>query len=1045
MSTPLQEFRAESSSEIVTIPTFVDPVTKEHIVRWKDIRQRFENVKYVLNGTTSVLLLTNSWLEERSMPMIAYYPDVVLTVVLKDDDQNSSKTDDSIGDDQSILLNSSGDATITETNTHGQVPVTPLQPIEIKMSLHTPCHRCSTCSHEAPAPTQRHSAESSHQSTDEPSAHKSLGVSNDSLPSVHQLQLQIDQIGKSLKEVQQSYQQMHQQQQKLGDILHQLQQPDPLVDQLSLQQHQLIDILQQQRQNIDTILQNTQQTGEQVHQQQQQIDNILQRIRGVDQNGHDASRPAHKPDCENVHEAPQQQIRKDVTDIQEILQRQRQEFDRILVVKSRAQAMLARSFQELSVPRLFIVLPKTTGLVDQDGRWCSFQFRLYYLCECGTHAMGDDSKAMHEIHLAQHSGYDLRNHGAFFDKFGPHLLMMMYLVKYGATSAGRFIPPLSDFKVDADQGQLHFPKGDLSRLVDDMITYLEDTIRANNNGKDPTSNWELNSSELTQLKSYLEVEEDENVFGNLCQTITRDRHCVWMCSNHQHEYYKSTLVWVKGLVIANGDEYTEHQGKITIRLKYGIDRLLEAMRMVCWIQGFNKQWPMRAHDSGSMAMSASYILIDRNATHSLVLEYGKYTRQFTLSASITEDGTCNMEIKIDSLSNLTPDILASISRCQHSKLMIRRTPMESDDVHLINIIQHSAKLEVLRIGCLANRSLAVVNLILSIRDQMLQNGTPLPLRTFELMDEELSQINDYNFCDSQGHIASTMKFSKAVKTFDMSTNIKFPISSSAFAPLLDFAQSYGWSIETLTASSQFGDNHARLIRGAIQDRRPQIATLNIVPYTITTDGLDALDEIIGMSSSNISIGMRCHRLGDRGILDKVGSPLMRYKAHVYHLSLGGSTIENWLPQIANFIPARDVLPKMSALTLEGEGQSTVPKTCIPWIIAMISAPPQPPSATALPEPLTRLRRLTISNVRLEAEDWKSVIRAIDLTELEWLDFKVTNFSQVELELLVYRIVDNVASQARLKTLCIDKKLLEQEAARALRATLQKKAPLVQFD
>jgi hypothetical protein len=481
------------------------------------------------------------------------------------------------------------------------------------------------------------------------------------------------------------------------------------------------------------------------------------------------------------------------------------------------------------------------------------------------------------------------------------------------------------------------------------------------------------------------------------------------------------LWWSKEFIAAKDGEYIEDQRKVTIKVKSDtrIIRILEAMRMVCWIQGFNKQWPMTAHDSGSMAMSASYILIDRNTTHSLVLEYGQSIRQFILSASITEDGTCNMEIEMDSLSHVSPDVLASLSRCPHNKLTIRSTPSESEEDQLINILQRSAKLEVLRIGCQAIRSLAVVNLILSIRDQMLQNGTPLSLRTFELMDEELCPINDYNFCDAHGHIASTMKFSKAVKTFEMSTNVKFPFSSSTFGPIIDFAQSYGWSIETLTASSQFGDNHARIIRGAVQDRGSQITTLNIVPYTITTDGLDVLDEITGMSSSNVSIGMRCHRLGERGILDKVENPLMRYKADVYHLSLGGSNIGDWLSHIASFIPARDVLPKMSALTLEGEIQSTVPKTCIPktcipWIITMISAPPQPPSATALPEPLTRLRRLTISNARFEAEDWKSVIRAIDLTELEWLDFKVTNFSQVELELLVYRIIDNGASQARLK-------------------------------
>jgi len=154
---------------------------------------KIDQVSY---SQSSFLTSCEFCLARRVVPMIAHYPDVDLTVVLKDNDQNSSNADDSIGNNQSTLLSSSGDATITETNTHGQVPVAPLQPIEIKMSLHTPCHRCSTYSHMAPVPTQGHSAESNRQSTDEPSARKSLGASNDSFQSenMHQLQFQIDQV-----------------------------------------------------------------------------------------------------------------------------------------------------------------------------------------------------------------------------------------------------------------------------------------------------------------------------------------------------------------------------------------------------------------------------------------------------------------------------------------------------------------------------------------------------------------------------------------------------------------------------------------------------------------------------------------------------------------------------------------------------------------------------------------------------------------------------------------------------------------------------------
>ncbi|KAK3818928.1 MAG: hypothetical protein J3Q66DRAFT_338883 [Benniella sp.] len=651
--------------------------------------------------------------------------------------------------------------------------------------------------------------------------------------------------------------------------------------------------------------------------------------------------------------------------------------------------------------------------------------------------MGDDSKTRHEIHLAQHPGYDLRNHGAFFDKFGPHLLMMMYLVKYGATSAERFIPPLSDLKVDVDQGQLHFPKGDLSRLVDDMITYLEDTIRVNNNEKDPTSNWELKSSELAQLKSYLEVEEDENVLGNLCQTITRDRHSVWVCSKHQHEYHEATLRWPKELIAAKDGEYIEDQGKVTIKVKSDTltKRLLEAMRTVYWIQGFDRQLSLELGRYGSMAMSETYILIDRDITHSLVLDFGK----FTLSASILQNGTCNMEIEMDRLSGLTSDDLASILRYQHSRLTIRNTPQEADEVQLINILQHSVKLEILRIGCQAERSLAVINLIIS---EIFRNGSSLPLHTFELMNEGLVPVN-YDVINAAGRVTAVVEFSEDKRALEMSTNVKFPALASNYGPILDFVRLFGWSIETLAASAQFSDSHALILRGAVRERGSRIETFNIVPYTISTD---SLDEIITMSPGFTSLGLLLTALSSTAFLEKAMIAVRRYKDRVRNLLLSGREVESWLPPIAEVLSTRDVLPKLSVLSVEFITRCAVPEDCVKWIVAMVSTPVQPlsSSATVPPEPLTRLERLALINIELQPRDWRSVIMAIDLTSLEWLNLKKTNISQEELELLVRRIVDNFTTPVRLRTLCVDEKLLEQEDARALRAILQEKAPLVQF-
>ncbi|KAF9345031.1 hypothetical protein BGX34_005086, partial [Mortierella sp. NVP85] len=367
-----------------------------------------------------------------------------------------------------------------------------------------------------------------------------------------------------------------------------------------------------------------------------------------------------------------------------------------------------------------------------------------------------------------------------------------------------------------------------------------------------------------------------------------------------------------------------------------------------------------------------------------------------------------------------------------------------DEGRLINILQHSAKLEVLRIGCQFKRSLAIINLIISTREKFLQCGSPLSLQSFELMGEGLVPVDMYELSNSlYGHITSTLRFSKDVKTFDMFTDVMFACTSSRYDPALDFVRNYGWTVEKLVLPYLFNDNFARIILDAVKGRGSRITTLNFAPFCLSTAGMGALDEIIEMSPNAVSIGMRCY-LENKINLQNFENSLMRHKAQLHHLDLFWNTTEYWSSQITRIIPTRDVLPKMGALTLDGY-HNQISMDCITWIVAMISAPPQTRSATAATEPVTRLKRITLRRIVLSPEDWESVIRAIDLTEVEWLDLQTTNFAKAELRLLVNHIIDNAASQTRVLSLCINDKLLEQEEARTLCATLREKVPLVKFN
>jgi len=62
-STPIQVFRTQSSSEIISIPTRHDPKSNQHVVLWTDIQLAFGNVKRIIRSGATVLLLTDENLQ----------------------------------------------------------------------------------------------------------------------------------------------------------------------------------------------------------------------------------------------------------------------------------------------------------------------------------------------------------------------------------------------------------------------------------------------------------------------------------------------------------------------------------------------------------------------------------------------------------------------------------------------------------------------------------------------------------------------------------------------------------------------------------------------------------------------------------------------------------------------------------------------------------------------------------------------------------------------------------------------------------------------
>ncbi|KAF9557560.1 hypothetical protein EC968_007598 [Mortierella alpina] len=267
---------------------------------------------------------------------------------------------------------------------------------------------------------------------------------------------------------------------------------------------------------------------------------------------------------------------------EEMVIMQKQALDRLAVLQTQIQSVITQTYElhEYPIPRLFIILPKNTRRRDRLGRPFIMQFRLFFLCECGSHTMSGDSKMPHEIHLAKHEGYDLEKPTEFFEKYGPYVLMMMQMIKFGFTAAGIIVPPLASFKLvegmEGVQRSLDLSKHSIGALVDETINFIQGTtegsdLTVDSNAEDDRSELgrleALEGADLRQLETYLRITDTGRVLGNLYRIVTSEGHVKWVCLDHYRESYRGSLTQqLRDVITINNGIYVEQEGKINIRI-----------------------------------------------------------------------------------------------------------------------------------------------------------------------------------------------------------------------------------------------------------------------------------------------------------------------------------------------------------------------------------------------------------------------------------------------------------------------------------------------
>ncbi|KAI8358166.1 hypothetical protein B0O80DRAFT_444145 [Mortierella sp. GBAus27b] len=618
--------------------------------------------------------------------------------------------------------------------------------------------------------------------------------------------------------------------------------------------------------------------------------------------------------------------------------------------------------------------------------------------------MSKGSKEAHEVHMTYHAGYDLKRPKAFFDKYGSYILTMMYMVKYGAMAAGYVVPPLLQSKragmIEQGQEQDRVAKEDIERLINDTITYLKEM---NHDTDSDTNNqgWNVVHADLSDVKSYLEVNEGDPFPGGIHQLTRLEQRCSWVCEEHQYEW---NLKYLRDVVNAMGGTYIEKPGNIDIKVNLGsvpkpfYDVIIEFCTIQC--------------------------AKDRQL---LTIDCGRL--------SLTTDGTQDVVMNIKRLSDLTTDDIDFIRQCSPNKLSIEYTPMKADENRLINILHQTLNLEELRIGCLAERSRAVINFIVSTRELAIQEGKLAALHTFELMEEELRPVKYDRMWDGLDHISATLTFSEDSAKVDVDTRVVMQTSKDLTEQdwICSFIRQYGWSISRLETATRFNDHLAALLDDSTQIHGSKLTALVLSQYSLTAIGMDAMDRVVKRSRGLTYFKAILARLQKPFQPEKVAPFLERFGARLNKLQLIGNIVERWLPAV------RGNLPLLDELAVGCYTKHPFPHACLSWLVSMVSAPPRSSDSSV------RLKILNLSNLNLIPQDWEALIKAVDYSVMLELKFNETNFARKQLDLMLESITSTGEESVPLEYLDIWNTDLVRNADKdALHERIQKVVPRVKI-
>ncbi|KAF9353439.1 hypothetical protein BGX34_011564 [Mortierella sp. NVP85] len=930
-----QAFRAQSSSNIILIPTRYDGRSKQHVIRWKDIQLRFKDAQFVMNGENTVLFLTDDDLEDLIPLRIAHHPEVVLEVAITD--ENQVMRDAQQGDSRSMVQRDDRDVASLK-----------IGDVENNQALVVRSH-----GHTAAVAVQLLPDTSTSHCQQETGDNVTLQEQ------LHELQQQMAGVfGKMQQSEQQTQHAQQQMQDQIDKILQTLQQTNRQLTEHTQRMTQQLDL---HRQQLEEALYTSQ------HQLQQQIEMVQQKTEQLEQDKRNSLQQML-----DIQQHVEQRLGKVLNNTQELDQKAQhteQQHNQLLQqmqetastsnqlarARSHIQAVLGQPFPRHPIPRLFILLPAPTYVDDEQGESHQPQFLLYFLCECGSHTMGKNCTKPHEIHLANHPGYELYNQDEFISKYGSHLLTMMYMVKYGVKTRELVVPPLPGHKHALREGE------NTGQLVDDTISHLK--TATGYTASDTTPYQSLDATELAELKSHLRVKDGEGFSGGLSQMKVSKGHYTWICRNHWCESFEQDLQQLKCNVNDNGGVWNGNKANINVTSEAMTRLFYNALSKLFRTETVENQQPWTAIDFGqdrqqSESDSTTDIPSNPDDLESLSLDFGRFTMAIK---GISRGEIKDVATSIGSLSAPTLDDMEFIQQCRPTTLTILKPLQVRHESRLVSILQSNLSITSLRIECDIERLISVIDLVKSTREMIFQGEDKPALRILELIHPE---------------IKVKVSFEERSQEFDVESCVKLENRPPMIVnpAVSTFIRQYGWSVTTLVAPRTFSDTLAKLLEESIQENGSGITHLDMTPTSLTTPGLDAMNRVIDRSRELTYLRLSLENNDQHQQRQKAHDLLERHKVRLTSLHLTDYYYIDEFHSLFSKTLRRDAFPALEEFFVESTNSVFDTSQTIK---SMVSAPWQQ---------RTSLKVLGMK-FRLQNErQWEEVIKAIDLSALEELHF-----------------------------------------------------------